>query len=532
MCQDVKTYSSRVPRKQSGHTSSKLSFPSPGRKSSSREEDELDERETEDLLSLSPQPSIISTVTHGATNKNNIQYSSSSGGSGDKEQDRERERSQGAASTERPELRISSPPSGLNFGDVLFRSRSSSKSSSQETTGYGSKNRKSDDTDSQREGKKLTPINSSRIELDLIDNYPGVPKVLDDSQDADPLDSFYYVNWDDPIYDNFDEFGQVLSETEAVTSAAETSQEDSKSSIHVTYRDHHPKRPETKSKDKGPKVNEFAKKCDPERCVLPDCRCGGTEQPGDMAPSNTPQLVVLTFDDSVNDLNKRLYKDIFHPSRKNPNGCPISATFYVSHEWTDYALVQSLYSDGHEIASHSISHSFGEQFSKKKWTKEMAGQREILAGFAGIKLEDVRGIRAPFLAIGGNNMFSMLYEANFTYDSSMPIYDNKPPTFPYTMDYKLSHDCMIPPCPNKAYPGEIILHRERVTHIDAILLCSGVWELPLVMWNDLKEGRCSMADACSNPPSAEGVYYMIMKNFQRHYNTNRAPFLLSYHPAW
>ena len=54
----------------------------------------------------------------------------------------------------------------------------------------------------------------------------------------------------------------------------------------------------------------------------------------------------------------------------------------------------------------------------------------------------------------------------------------------------------------------------------------------MVMWNDLKEGRCSMADACSNPPSAEGVYYMIMKNFQRHYNTNRAPFLLSYHPAW
>ena len=31
----------------------------------------------------------------------------------------------------------------------------------------------------------------------------------------------------------------------------------------------------------------------------------------------------------------------------------------------------------------------------------------------------------------------------------------------------------------------------------------GVWELPLVMWNDLKEGRCSMADACSNPPTAE-----------------------------
>ena len=88
-----------------------------------------------------------------------------------------------------------------------------------------------------------------------------------------------------------------------------------------------------------------------------------------------PQLVVLTFDDSVNDLNQRLYQSIFHPIRRNPNGCPISATFYVSHEWTDYGHVQNMYSDGHEIASHSISHSFGEQFSKKKWLKEMAGQR-------------------------------------------------------------------------------------------------------------------------------------------------------------
>ena len=41
--------------------------------------------------------------------------------------------------------------------------------------------------------------------------------------------------------------------------------------------------------------------------------------------------MVLTFDDSVNDLNQRLYQSIFHPIRRNPNGCPISATFYVSH---------------------------------------------------------------------------------------------------------------------------------------------------------------------------------------------------------
>lgn len=76
---------------------------------------------------------------------------------------------------------------------------------------------------------------------------------------------------------------------------------------------------------------------------------------GDIPVDQVPQLVLLTFDDSVNDLNKVLYQDLFEKGRKNPNGCPITATFYVSHEWTDYSQVQNLYVDGHEMASHTIS---------------------------------------------------------------------------------------------------------------------------------------------------------------------------------
>jgi hypothetical protein len=121
-------------------------------------------------------------------------------------------------------------------------------------------------------------------------------------------------------------------------------------------------------------------------------------------------------------------------------------------------------------------------------------------------------MRAPFLSIGGNKMFKMLHDFNFTYDSSMPVYENRPPSWPYTLDYKIFHDCMIPPCPTKSYPG--------------------VWEVPMVMWQDLNGGRCSMGDACSNPADAENVSKMIMKNFDRHYTTNRAPFGLFYHAAW
>lgn len=44
-------------------------------------------------------------------------------------------------------------------------------------------------------------------------------------------------------------------------------------------------------------------------------------------------------------------------------------------------------------------HSFGEQFSQRKWAREVAGQREILSAYGGVKLEDVRGMRAPFLSV-------------------------------------------------------------------------------------------------------------------------------------
>ncbi|XP_050554956.1 uncharacterized protein LOC118279275 isoform X8 [Spodoptera frugiperda] len=284
----------------------------------------------------------------------------------------------------------------------------------------------------------------------------------------------------------------------------------SKSTEFVDIYAHPPSRPDPVYPQPTP--DKTAAKCRKDVCLLPDCYCGGKEIPGDLPVEQVPQIVLLTFDDSVNDLNKGLYADLFEKGRVNPNGCPISATFYVSHEWTDYSQVQNLYSAGHEMASHTISHSFGEQFSQKKWYREVGGQREILAAYGGVKLEDVRGMRAPFLSVGGNKMFKMLYDANFTYDSSLPVYENRPPSWPYTLDYKLFHDCMIPPCPTKSYPG--------------------VWEVPMVMWQDLNGGRCSMGDACANPPEAENVYKMILKNFDRHYTTNRAPFGLYYHAAW
>ena len=94
--------------------------------------------------------------------------------------------------------------------------------------------------------------------------------------------------------------------------------------------------------------------------------------------------------------------------RLNPNGCPIKATFYVSHEWTDYSQVQNLYANGHEIALHTITHSFGTNFNEEKWANEVVGEAELLVRFAGVNPVDIKGMRAPFLAVGGDKMFNML----------------------------------------------------------------------------------------------------------------------------
>lgn len=451
------------------------------------------------LDSLSPQPSIVSAITHGLQNRNTIN----------------REHN----------LKGNQAPSAK-----LTKNQTTEQSIGAINQEFGERSQQRNDTEDYIDYLDyIANLNledyysdTSEIEQALLANYPGVSKHLDDSHDLTGSDIFYYTEWDDPIYDQFKDYVDVEELSDDPTKEEEKQsqidsenndkiKEDGKEAILLNLEDYPKKIP--RSSPSRSQAGDPATKCDPKHCQLPDCRCGGPKIPLNNATSqNVPQMVVLTFDDSINDLNQKLYESIFHPVRRNPNGCPISSTFYISHEWTDYGHVQNMYSDGHEIASHSISHSFGEQFSKKKWLKEMAGQREILAAYGGVNLADIRGMRAPFLAIGGNHMFSMLYDANFTYDSSMPIYENRPPSYPYTLDHKIFHDCMIPPCPTRSFPG--------------------LWEIPLVMWNDHKDGRCSMADACSNPPDAEGVYLMIMQNFQRHYQTNRAPFGLFYHPAW
>jgi len=73
-------------------------------------------------------------------------------------------------------------------------------------------------------------------------------------------------------------------------------------------------------------AQQKADTCHPSYCQIPDCYCGGTDIPGDLRPEDTPQFIMLTFDDAVNSLNEKFFGELFK-DRYNPNGCPIKVRF-------------------------------------------------------------------------------------------------------------------------------------------------------------------------------------------------------------
>lgn len=82
------------------------------------------------------------------------------------------------------------------------------------------------------------------------------------------------------------------------------------------------------------KAADSAEPCDPDICTLPECFCSGTKIPGNLSPFSTPQIVMISFDAALVDNAFPLYEELFNGKLKNPNGCNISATFFVSHEYT------------------------------------------------------------------------------------------------------------------------------------------------------------------------------------------------------
>ncbi|KAL8581976.1 hypothetical protein ACOMHN_027957 [Nucella lapillus] len=261
--------------------------------------------------------------------------------------------------------------------------------------------------------------------------------------------------------------------------------------------------------------------CSPDTCQPPDCRCVGTDIPGGLPLHSTPQMIMLTFDDSVNSANFGYYRQLFGGKFHNPNGCPIKSTFYVSGDASEYRLVDKLHKQGHEIASHSLSHrspsTFWASAGYDGWVNEIEGMRRRLSDKSKIPVEEIRGMRAPFLQLGGDDQYQMLEDFDYLYDTSMVtgyLYKNNDhPVWPFTLDYPPdSKICSLSPCPTKSYPG--------------------LWEMPMVRWYGDNRIACAMPDSCTTGMGKRGTVDFLMDNFARHYQTNRSPLGIFLHASW
>ncbi|OQV14343.1 hypothetical protein BV898_11461 [Hypsibius exemplaris] len=265
----------------------------------------------------------------------------------------------------------------------------------------------------------------------------------------------------------------------------------------------------------------ISQSCKKENCVLPGCFCSldGLQIPNGLATNTVPQMILLAFPGALNAQNYDLTRSLFLPTRLNPNQCQVRATFFASHEYSDYSQIEKLHKNGHEIALSTLSRDRESQYwwttvsSYHDWGTELQSQREILHHFAHVPLADVRGAQAPNLHLGGNTQFAAMQDFGYEWDGSITVPSTGRPVWPYKLAYSVPHTCHQAACPTRPY---------------------NVWEVPINQLIDSQGFGCSSLGSCHNDDlkTSDEVLQWLLKKFNRHYQDNRAPLVLIIDPNW
>lgn len=229
--------------------------------------------------------------------------------------------------------------------------------------------------------------------------------------------------------------------------------------------------------------------------------------------NETPQIVVMTLENNINIENIEYYQPLFE-NFVNPNGCPIRGTFFVQDDGSDYSLIRSLYTQGHEIGINSETGVA--PTTAPEWTEMIKGLQAKLNGI-GIDNKEIYGNRVPELACGGRSQFIGMGDNGILYDSTMTsVTQSEPETFlwPYTYDYPPFPACDNGQAPDLPFPG--------------------LWEAPIADLHDLTADRlpCAVPSGCRNVTTKKDAFDLFFTAFQDHYNGNRAPFMMVIDPAW
>ncbi|XP_041373949.1 chitin deacetylase 1-like [Gigantopelta aegis] len=242
-----------------------------------------------------------------------------------------------------------------------------------------------------------------------------------------------------------------------------------------------------------------------DNCKLPNCRCSNDPDiPGKLSRSDTPQMVLVTFEEAVNEDDVPLYESIF--KQGNPNGCPPRGTFFVKHKSTDYEIVRALFDKGHEFGAESINGIV--PTTEEEWRRNLKFVKDELIK-AGLPAEDILGVRAPNLMAGGLKEFVALGDNKFLYDASCitsTFIEQGNTKWPYTYDFVDDvPKCNIGTTLDVKFPGK--------------------WQFLIPVLN-YKNSTCAVPQGCTTVLTQRDAFDMFFDNFSKHYEGTRAPFVL------
>jgi len=227
------------------------------------------------------------------------------------------------------------------------------------------------------------------------------------------------------------------------------------------------------------------------------------------------QMVMITFDDAITATTYDAVAAILDYGHKNPNGCGIRTTWFVSWNYTQCDLASDYYNQGQELADHTVDH-----FSLPG-IDEIENLRTKLSSCTSVPEDNIKGFRTPFLAYAPQT-FQALNMLNFTYDCSATEGTPDHATalggkhWPYTMDAGFGGTCWTGVCDyTQRYPGLWSIPMNTVDEIDTT---SAFFARPV-----------GTMDPALSTPDLEKYY---KANFLANYNGNRAPFGIWLHPAY
>lgn len=237
-----------------------------------------------------------------------------------------------------------------------------------------------------------------------------------------------------------------------------------------------------------------------------------TQAPGELSREEIPQFIFVTFDDAV---NPAIYEMIGRISEhQHADGSPVGFTFFVSTHYTDYYLVHQLHAAGHEIGTHTITHSTGADTDFLTWVREIEGCREALHRLAGIPLEEISGFRAPYLKYNPAT-YEALHALGFDYSTSVsePLgkHSLSPSEmiWPYTLHDGLQQTTWTGTGPTSSLPN--------------------LMEIPL--WLLFERDGNFHPEEMDPSGTRESLVQLFKDNFLDRYNGNRVPLGIWLHAA-